>query len=150
MKKSTVFLILIIGLPLSFFAGFQCNEAISGLDAVGKPTLNFVKLHNPEPEPLFLISKRWGITGNHQIYALTKTEPNGESWHPDSLKDVIWKGEPTIFYQVQNDSIIIFTTQLPDNNQRISTKSVVDIQLIDNDTRQKFLAQKNNLIRLLN
>lgn len=139
---------MILGFPLSFIAGLKCQKTLSAFDEVGEPLLTTIKFRNDKlKDTIYLVKKRWGVAGNHQIIALTKKLPVDNHWQPNS-QDLIWEGDNAIFYQQQNDTINIFTLQLPGNAQEWESKQVVQIRQIDGDAFHKLRKQAKEAIKV--
>ena len=118
MKSKTIWIILLIGFPISFYAGWKYHETAAQLDD-SKPTLSVIKVKQDEnSRSLFFVTKRWGVTGNHQVIALTNDIPKDETWSPNESKDYVWQGEVLIYYQITGSDVRIWTTQLPDTSQK--------------------------------
>ena len=119
MKSKTIWIILLIGFPISFYAGWKYHETAAQLDDISKPTLSVIKVKQDEnSRSLFFVTKRWGVTGNHQVIALTNDNPKDETWSPNESKDYVWQGEVLIYYQITGSDVRIWTTQLPDTSQK--------------------------------
>ena len=100
-------------------------------------------------DTVYLVTKRWGLTGDHQLFALTKTKPLDNHWQPDSSKDLIWKGESTIFYQQKNDTINILTLHLPDKTQSLTTKQIIQVRQINVEIFHKLRKQVDTAIKVI-
>lgn len=119
MKSKSIWIILLIGFPISFYAGWKYHETAAQLDDISKPTLSVIKVKQDEnSRSLFFVTKRWGVTGNHQVIALTNDIPKDETWSPNESKDYVWQGEVLIYYQITASDVRIWTTQLPDTSQK--------------------------------
>ena|SRR5690606_26360462 len=150
MSKRTQIILLIIAIPLSFFAGLKCQQTLTDIDAIGQPLITTIKLTNDKLEDtLYLVTKRWGYTGDHQIFALTKTPPLDDHWQPNSSTDLIWKGENTIFYKQVNDTVQILTHHLPDKTKEIETKQIVLVKQINAEEYSKLRKQIDTGIKVL-
>ena len=126
MNKKT-FLILLIGLPLAFFAGLKCQKTISQMDEISNPTISLTRLSgNSKIQPLYFVKKQWGLTGDHQIIALTTREPQEDKWLPNEATDFVWKGSVTVYYQRKSDVLNVWASHLPDTTQ----KKLIGVQFI--------------------
>jgi hypothetical protein len=96
-----------------------------------------------------LVGKRWGYTGDHQVYASTKTKPRDNHWQPNLSTDLIWKGENSIFYKQENDTIQLLTLHLPDKTRELETKQVVLVNQIDGKGIAKLRKQVATGIKVL-
>ena len=134
MNKKTVIAFLLV-IPFTFYAGLKCQESLSGLDEIGKPSIDIVKFQNHHlQDTIYLIKKTWGYTGDHQVFALTTTKPDPDRWWPDSLTDYVWQGDNTIYYQKKSDTLKLWTYYLPDKKSNLKTKQIIQINQIDRET----------------
>jgi hypothetical protein len=141
-KKRTALIFLAILIPAIFYFGFTCNDELRDWDNIGRPVISSVGLISYTLEDsVYLISKRWGLTGDHQIYALSLRKPDKNGWHPNYETDCIWEGYPTIFYQKVNDIITIYATDLPRKMPDFYFEHDIKIKLIEPSERQKFEAK---------
>lgn len=150
MPKRKTTILLLIGLPLAFFAGLKCQKNLTQIDEIGEPLLTTIKLPNEKlKDTVYLVTKRWGLTGDHQVFALTNTKPSDNHWQPNTSADLIWKGDNIIFYQQQKDTIKIFTLQLPDKTQEIQTKQVIQVNQIDGAAFQRLRKQADTALKMV-
>ena len=148
MSRKNFIIILFISVVLSFFAGFKCKKISDQLDDIGKPSMPVVILNNDSlHETIYLVSKHWGLTGDHSIIALTKNDPKNE-WYPDSIQDIIFKGG-SVFYNQNSDTIKIWTDLMPDKSSHLITRQKIDLIGIDNPTAMKYREQINTSIKLI-
>lgn len=150
MSKRTLIILLLIAVPLSFFAGLKCQKTLTDIDAIGQPLIKTIILTNNKLEDtLYLVTKRWGYTGDHQIFALTKTQPLDDQWQPNSSTDLIWKGDNSIFYKQVNDTVQILTLHLPDKTNEIETKQIVLVKKINGEEYSKLRKQIDTGIKVI-
>ncbi|HSC55155.1 MAG TPA: hypothetical protein VLC98_16095 [Phnomibacter sp.] len=127
MKRNTFWIVLLIGLPLTFFAGWKCQNIASQFDEIGKPTLSVIKVsQDNNAKSLFFVSKRWGLTGDHQVVALTNDRPQDDTWRPNESKDYVWQGDVLIYYQKAGYHLRVWSNNLPDTTQ----KKIGDIEFV--------------------
>src|SRR5699024_8170549 len=77
------------------------------------PNISVEKIYSKKyNESIYLKKKNWGITGNHQVIAIS-TPPDG---NPDLNKktDFIFKGLSNLFYKFENDTLHIYTNKASD------------------------------------
>jgi hypothetical protein len=150
MPKRNVIILLIIGLPLSFFAGLKCQKTLTEFDSIGEPLLTTIKLTNDRlKDTIYLVSKRWGYTGDHQVFALTKTKPFDKRWQPNPSNDLIWKGENTIFYKQVNDTVQLLSLHLPEKTMEVETKQIVLVKQIDGKAYATLRKQVDKAIKFI-
>ena len=150
MSKRTLLLLIVISFPLIFYAGLKCQQELSRFDQVGNPLITTIKFENKKlKDTLYLVSKRWGLTGDHQIYALTKHKTEDQNWMPHSTTDYIWQGDNTIFYKQKNDTIKIWSMQSPDKQTDLQTKQVIQINKIDRATFDNLRVQVDTTIHII-
>ncbi|MCU7552905.1 hypothetical protein OCK74_27545 [Chitinophagaceae bacterium LB-8] len=115
MSKNTIITILIVLLPLAFWGGMKCQHESNRFDQIGKPLFNIVEFTSGKAkENRYLVSMTWGLTGDHQVTALTQTKPTSENWMPNPKTDYIWRGSfTTVFHQQFGDTIKIFSVDPP-------------------------------------
>jgi hypothetical protein len=128
MSKRTVIIILIALLPLAFIAGFKCQQELSRFDAIGKPVFNIVELTSANKKEIgYLVSKNWGMTGDHQVTALTQRKPESERWMPNAKTDYIWRASfTTVFYKQVNDRVVIYSTSPPTRPSQFNTNLKIE------------------------
>jgi hypothetical protein len=141
-KKITTLIFLVFLIPGIFYFGFKCNDEIRDWENIGRPVISSVGLINYTlDDSVYLVSKSWGLTGDHQIYALSMRKPDKNEWYPNYEKDCIWEGDPTIFYQKVNDIITIYATDIPRKIPDFYFKHNIKITLIASSERQQFEAK---------
>ncbi len=142
------FLLLLIGLTLAFISGLKCQEVLSQMDEIGEATILVTKLpSNSKNQSLYFVTKRWGLTGDHQVIALTDQKPEMDKWAPNQATDYIWEGSVEIYYQTKDDIIKIWASNLPDTTkQKYASIQFIQIrggmfEILKNETSQaiKFL-----------
>ena len=149
LTKKTVITFLIV-IPLTFYAGLKCEESLSELDKIGKPSIDIIKFQNRQlQDTVYLVRKTWGYTGDHEVFALTTTKPDPDHWWPDSLNDYVWRGDNTIYYQRKNDTLQIWTSYLPDKKTNLGTKQFIQINLIDGETSDNLRLKVDTSFRVL-
>jgi hypothetical protein len=149
MRKGTIAMIF-IGIAISFFAGLKCKKTFSDIDEIGKPLLTTVRLKNDKLEDtIYLVTKRWGLTGDHQVFALTMTQPENEQWLPNPSTDLIWNGNNTIFYQQKDDTIKISSLQLPNKKYELKTNQIILVEQINIRTYHKLREQVDASIKII-
>ena len=122
-----------------FYCGFKCNDELRRWSQIGEPYISYVGLISGTlTDTIYLIHKRWGLTGDHEIYSLSLREPKKNEWYPNHEIDCIWEGEVTIFYQHANDKIKIYATDLPKVIPEFYTNHNIEFKLIDASDKQYY------------
>lgn len=110
MKKGHLIIISILLIILSFWFGMKVELEFASWDEIGKPVFEKKQVYFPNKKvSLYLKSKNWGITGNHQISVIS-TKPDFE-FQPDSISEYIFHGFGGIIYKVENNTLKIYSTQ---------------------------------------
>lgn len=149
MRKETIIKLLLIAVPVAFFAGIKCKNSLDRFDNIGKPTIEVVAFYNYDlNDSIYLVAKHWGLTGDHSVVALTKRYDQGSEWYPDSTKDLIWK-QGFVFFKKDSNKIKIWTEEVPGNNKRLNTKQKIEFIQIDNVFAMKLREELNSSIKLI-
>jgi len=134
---------------LTFYAGFKCNQELSGWDQIGKPLIQTTILESIKlNDTVYLVSKRWGLTGDHQIYSVTTNMPADENWKPNPTNDLIWSGDNTIYYQQKKDTIIFWSLNPPDSLFELKSRQTILYYQIDNARKDKFKLRSDSAIKI--
>lgn len=149
MNKKVLTVILLVGLPLTFFAGFKCQQSLSRLDEIGKPQILTTTLHEKEGQPLYFVKKNWGYTGDHQIIALTSTRPDNDHWTANKSTDYVWEGEILIYYQQKGDTLKVWSNHLPDTTRKNSINGVIQFEEIKGPLFNKLKQQVDTSIKAI-
>jgi hypothetical protein len=90
----------------------KVEREFASWDEFGKPVFEKRQIYFPNKNTtLYLKSKNWGITGNHQISVIS-TKPDFE-FQPDSISEYIFHGFGGIIYKVENNTLKIYSHQKP-------------------------------------
>lgn len=72
-----------------------------------EPIINIVKVTSTKGENLYLKSKNWGLTYDHQLTVISTS--NKAKWQePDSTKDFIYKWLDPFLYEFKNDTLFVY------------------------------------------
>ncbi len=106
----------------------KIENELASWDEFGKPVFEKKQIYFPNKKTtLYLKSKVWGITGNHQISVIS-TKPEFE-FQPDSISEYIFHGDAGIIYKVENNTLKIYSHQKPKIPQKF--ESEINIELIE-------------------
>lgn len=126
MKKGTLIIISIVLIILSFWFGMKVERELASWDEIGKPVFEKEQIYFPnEKTSLYLKSKNWGLTADHQISVIS-TKPDFE-FQPDSISEYIFHGFGGIIYKAENDTLKIYSTQKPKVPQKFESEINVEI-----------------------
>ncbi|WP_339758711.1 hypothetical protein [Algoriphagus aquimarinus] len=126
MKKSTLKIISIVLIILSFWLGMKLERELAGWDEIGKPLFEKEQVYFPNKKTsIYLKSKNWGLTADHQISVIS-TKPDFE-FQPDSISEYIFHGFGGIIYKVENDTLKIYSTQKPKVPPKFESEINVEI-----------------------
>jgi len=126
LKKGTLIIISIVLIILSFWFGMKVERELASWDEIGKPVFEKEQIYFPnEKTSLYLKSKNWGLTADHQISVIS-TKPDFE-FQPDSISEYIFHGFGGIIYKAENDTLKIYSTQKPKVPQKFESEINVEI-----------------------
>ncbi len=98
---------IIIGITLVI--GLAVYRFLSKLTDAYAPTYNRVELVSGNNNKLYIKSKSWGVTGDHQITVIS-TEDERE-FEIDSTRQIIFNGLEPFLYKVSNDTLFLTLRQ---------------------------------------
>jgi len=129
MPSKKIFL-LFIPVTLLLFVGWF-YFAISGLSPDYTPSFEKVKFISSETsDSVFLKSKVWGVSSNHQIITISK---NGEiPFSPDSTNDFMFKGWSPFLYKFENDTLSVFIRSASNEPENFSSDITVVQKILSN------------------
>lgn len=122
MSKKLRNIVIIIGLTaLSFWLGIRFERLTADFEEIGKPVYIKEQIYFPEKnETVYLKSKIWGLTGDHQITTIS-TNPDSE-FFPDSTSEYIFYGFEALIYKKSKDTLYIFAGQTPEKPVNFNSK----------------------------
>ena len=98
---------IILGLVV--IGGLTFYWFISKLTDAYSPTYNRIELVSTGKQKLFIKTKNWGVTGDHQMTIITTDDQ--EEFIIDSTKQVIFKGLDPFLYKVSSDTLFLTLRQ---------------------------------------
>ena len=96
-----------------------------------EPIINTVKITSSTGENLYLKSKNWGLTYDHQLTVISMSSV--QTWtEPDSMKEYVYKWLEPFLYEFKNDTLFIYcNTKAPTPNSFTSNIKVIQKE-VDN------------------
>ena len=92
---------LVIGLAVCWFLG--------NLTDASAPTYNRVELVSGNNNKLYIKSKNWGVTGDHQLTVISIEDER--EFEIDSTRQIIFNGLEPFLYKVSNDTLFLTLRQ---------------------------------------
>ena len=123
---------LLVFFTLTFWAGMQCQRAMTSLESIGEPSfkrehLYFAKLDTS----IYIKSRTWGLTGNHSLTVISLDE--SKEFFPDSLTEYIFDGSK-LFYRRTKDSLIVYYYSISSHPSQFNTNVSLKFKEIDIQT----------------
>ncbi|MBS1507079.1 MAG: hypothetical protein JSS79_10575 [Bacteroidetes bacterium] len=105
---------------------------LSRLTDAYAPTYNRVELVSVSKDKLYIKSKNWGVTGDHQLTVIS-TEDEGE-FKIDSTKQIIFIGLEPFLYKVSNDTLFLTLRQKSKIPDGFNSRWIIIQREVDNLT----------------
>lgn len=126
---------IIIGFLL--FIGVVVYWFLSKLTDANAPTYNRVELVSEDYHKLYIKSKNWGVTGDHQL-TMISTEDERE-FEIDSTKQIIFNGLEPFLYKVSNDTLFLTLRQRSKIPDGFKSRWTIIQKEVDNQTMMNLM-----------
>lgn len=98
-------------------------------------TYNRVELVSVDSDKLYIKSKNWGVTGDHQL-TIISTEDERE-FEVDSTRQIIFNGLEPFLYKVSNDTLFLTLRQKSKIPEGFNSRWTIIQEEVDNPTMMK-------------
>jgi hypothetical protein len=122
--KIIIGLVVVVGLVVYWF--------LSKLTSAYAPTYKRVELVSVDNDKLYIKSKNWGVTGDHQLTVIS-TEDERE-FEIDSTRQIIFNGLEPFLYKVSNDTLFLTLRQKSRIPEGFNSRWTIIQQEVDNPT----------------
>lgn len=75
-----------------------------------KPIFKYQELSSSKGTKIYLKSKNWGLTFDHQLSVISNN--SSQKWEVDSLKDYVFPGLQPFLYEFKNDTLFLYPSVL--------------------------------------
>lgn len=110
---------------------------LSKLTDANAPTYNRVELVSEDYHKLYIKSKNWGVTGDHQL-TMISTEDERE-FEIDSTKQIIFNGLEPFLYKVSNDTLFLTLRQRSKIPDGFKSRWTIIQKEVDNQTMMNLM-----------
>jgi hypothetical protein len=104
MRCYSIIILILISI-LIFISSYGCNKS-NGTTITNQHFVVFEELK----DTIFIKSKTWGLLGNHNETYITSYPK--KDFQYDSIRDLRFVSERTIFFEKKQDSLLIYLEQL--------------------------------------
>ena len=126
MKKRHLIIISISLIILSFWFGMRVERELTSWEEIGKPVSETKQIYFPNKmTSLYLKSNNWGLTYDHKITVIS-TDSDLE-FKSDSISEYIFYGFDGLIYKAENDTLKIYTRQLPKIPPKFESDVIVEL-----------------------
>ena len=115
-----------------FVVGLMVYWFLKELSDAFAPTYNRVELVSSSNEKLYIKSKNWGVTGDHQLTVIS-TE-NEREFEVDSTRQIIFNGLEPFLYKVSNDTLFLTLRQRSRIPEGFNSRWTIVQKTVDNPT----------------
>jgi hypothetical protein len=122
--KITIGLVFAVGLVVYWFLN-ELTDAYA-------PTYKRVEFVSVDNDKLFIKSKNWGVTGDHQL-TIISTEDERE-FEIDSTRQIIFNGLEPFLYKVSNDTLFLMLRQKSRIPDGFNSRWTIIQKEVDNPT----------------
>ena len=132
MKKRYLIIISTLLIILSFWFGIRVERELTSWEKIGKPISEKRQIYFPNKmTSLYLKSNNWGLTYDHKITVIS-TDSNLE-FKSDSISEYIFYGFDGLIYKAENDTLKIYTRQLPKIPPKFESEITVELIEVKNN-----------------
>lgn len=119
-----VWFVIVLGLLMYWF--------VSTLTDAFAPTYKRIELSSMNTEKIYIKSKNWGVTGDHQLTVISTDDER--EFEIDSTRQIVFEGLTPFLYKVSNDTLFLTVSKTSEIPFGFNSRWTIIQKEVDNPT----------------